>query len=1082
MAFFQDSTPQDHWKVKSLLLPGGMGKELIDVAKCFAVDPDDIASTTYYKNRFIKLPPDTYPPYWDANSITILTNAILTNSLQQTGTQLVRTKSVPRLPPGLGVPKRSKTKSETEKKGSASKHLIFSCRYGNNGGKKDPCKASPVNEEENNRLPSYKPGIKKSHITSKHRGTRGDGKGSGKKEPRRGETCKPTSDCLCKFELKVMLKEGEHWCIPYRDEKHAWHNHPKEKPELMTVMMNRLTEAQQRMSASVHAHAPSGSTQNIVKEMTGHHFSQASLRNNRIKQAVKSGSLPTDCAATSKSSPAQKLMTHLENQKNQGHLSYIAIYHEVQESTFVTISKAKKKLLREKIREQRSKERNEEFVPDEDLSPARVVTPLTPDESEMDPNQSEVASVTESEDSIHLECKHSTPGGQMKKRRVPVEDESSKIALGSLLAEMCEELKVGQNILLACAWCRTDEARMFDAWPEVLMLDVTFQTNSEGRPLGLSVGQDGNVDSFTPVRVFMPSQCQWVFSWIFGTAFPTLLGREALERTQLVLTDGDDKIYKAFDEHQPTIYPNAVHGLCMYHLVTKGLERLSCTSLRHVKDNPECKRQMITFKQWLFNWMTLGGVETRDEFKTSEKLMLEWLAHFSTHTNPDLRHNAVQLEQFCMNKVQFHKKRWLILRRKDKLTLDQRATSKLEACNGVMKVKASKPVTPNMTMLESQMTQDSQCDVRMNKWNHQTFRACKGRPTWVQGSATAHVVNTLCESQLQQHYEQFENYAARMVPSGDDAQPGVVEIVRREGASEMCCQECNSSSYCSMCCEFNPIPQFIRKRTITFAETPDGTGYVVRCTCLYHGITGIPCRHFARVIQVHPDHVNVRHHRAYAQLFGAEGNREWSAFWRSKQRDRRLVITKQQYHDMKRHLQNEMISHDFDDRVFDIPKSQPFQRSPNGMLLGDLVDTTINSDPAVGGVGDGAFVSQDAGLSQEAAEARLDGSEFIGAPILTGNHYNDLNAHMQMGLSNTEGMPEVRSGMVTEIIGVIMKWVNIARQKSGLSFDENDTWVTPYGATDNRRKSKRIKSRFEPNRLRKVTPQKTRLTIANSGL
>ena len=40
--------------------------------------------------------------------------------------------------------------------------------------------------------------------------------------------------------------------------------------------------------------------------------------------------------------------------------------------------------------------------------------------------------------------------------------------------------------MLGVAWCRNDERKLFEQFPEVLMLDVTFGTNAETRPLGLT--------------------------------------------------------------------------------------------------------------------------------------------------------------------------------------------------------------------------------------------------------------------------------------------------------------------------------------------------------------------------------------------------------------------------------------------------------------------------------------------------------------------------------------------------------------------------------------------------------------------
>ena len=112
-------------------------------------------------------------------------------------------------------------------------------------------------------------------------------------------------------------------------------------------------------------------------------------------------------------------------------------------------------------------------------------------------------------------------------------------------------MQVGNKILLGVAWCREDERILFEKHPELLMFDVTHQTNEEKRPLGIAAAVDQNMEIFTPFRVFMPSQQQWVFDWIFRSCIPVLMGPHILERTQLVLTDGDKQMHGAFDNQFP---------------------------------------------------------------------------------------------------------------------------------------------------------------------------------------------------------------------------------------------------------------------------------------------------------------------------------------------------------------------------------------------------------------------------------------------------------------------------------------------------------------------------------------------------
>jgi hypothetical protein len=99
-----------------------------------------------------------------------------------------------------------------------------------------------------------------------------------------------------------------------------------------------------------------------------------------------------------------------------------------------------------------------------------------------------------------------------------------ELQIGEMLSPIHQRLQVGVKILLAVIWVRADEQRLFELFPEVFMLDVTFGTNSEHRPLAVSAAFDSFLKTFTPIRAFLPSECQWVFQWIWETAIPALLG------------------------------------------------------------------------------------------------------------------------------------------------------------------------------------------------------------------------------------------------------------------------------------------------------------------------------------------------------------------------------------------------------------------------------------------------------------------------------------------------------------------------------------------------------------------------------
>jgi len=113
----------------------------------------------------------------------------------------------------------------------------------------------------------------------------------------------------------------------------------------------------------------------------------------------------------------------------------------------------------------------------------------------------------------------------------------------------------GDKVLLGVAWCREDERTLFEKHPQVVMFDVIMDANREGRALGVMGSMDCNMEVFTPVRVIMPSQKVWVFDWIFKNAIPTLMGREPLKQTAIILTDGDQTMHSQVDANMPKLHP-----------------------------------------------------------------------------------------------------------------------------------------------------------------------------------------------------------------------------------------------------------------------------------------------------------------------------------------------------------------------------------------------------------------------------------------------------------------------------------------------------------------------------------------------
>ena len=70
----------------------------------------------------------------------------------------------------------------------------------------------------------------------------------------------------------------------------------------------------------------------------------------------------------------------------------------------------------------------------------------------------------------------------------------------------------------------------------------------------------------------MPSECLWVFDWLYTRAMPQLLGRNVLKRTNLSLTDGDKNEYGPLEaEIQNGTFGMSRHALCGFHLVDRSM-------------------------------------------------------------------------------------------------------------------------------------------------------------------------------------------------------------------------------------------------------------------------------------------------------------------------------------------------------------------------------------------------------------------------------------------------------------------------------------------------------------------------------
>ena len=315
----------------------------------------------------------------------------------------------------------------------------------------------------------------------------------------------------------------------------------------MCIPTNGLSKEHQQVCSSTMKHPSMGSAVNVISDLVGHTIS------NDIKCLPK---LKTN---------AEDIINFLQfrsTPKKGMQFEALYLYHLVDQSSLLAIEMAKQR----RARVDAFQEKNVEELVDNKIADDVSVSDGEP---EMNLNEDLLLLLSEiranNNESIYWEPIHpkwkrkpnreyivdennlqetlqdstfsledtSFDGNGTTEKTTPVEvkKNSDKLTLGDVLVSVSKthELKIDQKNLFAVAWCRNDERRLFEMFSEILLFDVTHKTNNEKRPLGIFAGIDQNMEAFTPLRIFMPSECQWVLYWIFASACPALLGTEPLQ-------------------------------------------------------------------------------------------------------------------------------------------------------------------------------------------------------------------------------------------------------------------------------------------------------------------------------------------------------------------------------------------------------------------------------------------------------------------------------------------------------------------------------------------------------------------------
>ena len=381
-----------------------------------------------------------------------------------------------------------------------------------------------------------------------------------------------------------------------------------------------------------------------------------------------------------------------------------------------------------------------------------------------------------------------------------------------------------QKLLMAIAWVIPCEKRLFEMFPQVVLVDTTNDTNNEGRPLLTMTGKDSNGKMFTFLRAFLPNEKGWVFRWIFSVVIPQLFGITILNRIQVIITDGDSQEYGQLDNAISEFMPHITRVRCGWHIIQKGWEKNMMSESAY----PLCKdfyyQVSKVLKDWLYSFMK-QNCETKEEYLLSKKLLLQFVQ--STYVSSRLGTLFPKnFDTFFRINVEPHENNFCFYRRKWLRHYSEYTNSCHEGTNKGIKYNAA-PVLPGHSLAKSCIILSKNGEQNTTKKKHLNAKAfSSSRPHSTISCGNMLVEN--CECRLQSFLQVLPDY----------------EYIRKS-KNEWLVLKLRSKIKTGI------IPVFKRVRSVTFDNG------VLRCSCPHTSVYGEPCVHALKIAYSFPGFTSV---------------------------------------------------------------------------------------------------------------------------------------------------------------------------------------------------------------------------------
>ena len=389
-------------------------------------------------------------------------------------------------------------------------------------------------------------------------------------------------------------------------------------------------------------------------------------------------------------------------------------------------------------------------------------------------------------------------------------------------------IEPSSKIMVALAWVMDTDRKFFELYPEILMIDVTENTNNEKRPMLLVVGKDADGTTFVVMRVYLPHQRRWIFKWIFESCFKQLLGTSCCSKTNLVVTDGDRNIIDSLKSlmKKNGLFPNASYKRCMFHLVTLPMKEIPI-----FRQTTHQKQLWLIIVHWCLSFYR--DIESETEYVFSKNLFLYFIknnlevrSHFDSNER-ELLYTWLQ-SKFFVHESDFASHLY-----RNKVTFYCNTTSPVEAHNKETKAKDS-GVRPSYSTLMATKVLVKKDTYKASEKRQFSCVNLNQRPSWSSTVTAPHITN-FAEGILHDQWGEKDMYD--IVQIDDDT----FWLLRNDDS--------NSDGL---------VPLFRRVRIVTI------TNNRIQCSCNMYEQTRIACRHIMAVTkEITLDYVGAR----YLKLF-----------------------------------------------------------------------------------------------------------------------------------------------------------------------------------------------------------------------